>query len=589
VAWKVYVPQRSLQRHSSREAGFSLVESTIALGLVMIVLVGLLATVSTSVRGIVSSRQRGRAVALANEAMEVARGLSYNEVGHDLDNDASLVTDTRLTAAGTNAYTFRPCGSCTAEALVGSSIDWHTDASHDWNTVTGSGPFHPHLQTWVEDGTTYTTAMYVSRVVPLVGAPHKRLTAIVTWTSGQYASTAKAEVRLESLMFEVLEPPDPLLQGTSDIDGGVVTLTGDLQNLELQDGFLWLPYTHGEIDSRFIRRVSGYASGGRSQLNLNRSMTTDEIAGCTVVNSAKTAECRGVKATTVADNDQGTAPGPHDFDTVNGAAGTIERKNVLAIAMGASSATSRSTAAACGAPCAAPYDTYSFSESDGLPFHDSEATGATSVSMTFACGALDGSLVSFASPAQARSTLDRDDTGAGATITTFGSVSHPAIRVLPLNETVYDITGLTVLPVDGFARVGTTSATVTTAAGPGVAGPAYTASDVTVELYDTTGLLPEYQTHTFTPGVAASASAHAEVLAAGLTVIVDVTVSTSKAVVKSTATGSTYDRAEVSLTNWLDVTTRLQVRSGGSTIGDITVGVDYGRLHASSLYQAGPA
>ena len=50
------------EERSANEAGFTIVESLIALGLVFSVMVGLLATVNIGVRGIVTGRQRSVAV-----------------------------------------------------------------------------------------------------------------------------------------------------------------------------------------------------------------------------------------------------------------------------------------------------------------------------------------------------------------------------------------------------------------------------------------------------------------------------------------------------------------------------------------------
>src|ERR1044072_3011430 len=71
------------EERSANEAGFTIVESLIALGLVFSVMVGLLATVNIGVRGIVTGRQRSVAVSIANEVMETGRTRHYAGGGQD--------------------------------------------------------------------------------------------------------------------------------------------------------------------------------------------------------------------------------------------------------------------------------------------------------------------------------------------------------------------------------------------------------------------------------------------------------------------------------------------------------------------------
>ncbi|HEV8627246.1 MAG TPA: hypothetical protein VG034_22600, partial [Acidimicrobiia bacterium] len=78
---------------ATNEAGFSILECTIALTLVFTVLLALLGALTTGARGLVTGRQRSAALALANEVLEDARGRAYGDVGHDFDSDPTLATD----------------------------------------------------------------------------------------------------------------------------------------------------------------------------------------------------------------------------------------------------------------------------------------------------------------------------------------------------------------------------------------------------------------------------------------------------------------------------------------------------------------
>lgn len=128
-------------RRSFRDqTGFTIVESLIALGLVFGVMVGLLATLNTGVRGIVTGRQRSVAVSIANEVMETARGRSHADVGHDLDSDPTLVTDTAIQGTVPDLlYTDLSPGP--DEPLVGSAVDAGAAAGETSNPLF---PFSPH-------------------------------------------------------------------------------------------------------------------------------------------------------------------------------------------------------------------------------------------------------------------------------------------------------------------------------------------------------------------------------------------------------------------------------------------------------------
>src|SRR5262245_14241125 len=108
------------RRRLGDEAGFSILECTIALSVVFVVLVALLGSLTAGARGLVTGRQRSAALALANEVIEDARGRAYGDVGHDFDSDPTLATDPKITGTGSNLmYT----GVTPAEPLAGSNVD----------------------------------------------------------------------------------------------------------------------------------------------------------------------------------------------------------------------------------------------------------------------------------------------------------------------------------------------------------------------------------------------------------------------------------------------------------------------------------
>src|SRR3712207_1960922 len=82
-------------RHPGAEDGFTIVESVVALGLIFMVLVGLLGTLASASKGIVTARQRNQATGLANQVLETARATSYALVGLN-STDGTIATDTAI-------------------------------------------------------------------------------------------------------------------------------------------------------------------------------------------------------------------------------------------------------------------------------------------------------------------------------------------------------------------------------------------------------------------------------------------------------------------------------------------------------------
>ena len=166
------------RRRVADEGGFTILESVIALSLIFSVLVVLLGGLTTGVRGVVIGRQRGVALALANEILEDARARAYGAVGHDLDSDPTLATDPLITGTSPNlVYT----GVTPPEPLAGSSVDAGAAGGTNTNPLF---PFSPHTYTQQRDGSRYTTSVYVTTITPASGDPFKRISVTVSWRPG---------------------------------------------------------------------------------------------------------------------------------------------------------------------------------------------------------------------------------------------------------------------------------------------------------------------------------------------------------------------------------------------------------------------
>ena len=544
-------------------------ESLIALGLVFGVLVGLLATVNVGVRGVVTGRQRSVAVSIANEVMETARSRSHADVGHDLDSDPTLATDPAVRGTVPNLF-YTGLSPGPDEPLVGSVVDAGAAAG---NTSNPLFPFSPHRWSTVRETTTYTTSVYVTRVVPASGDPYRRLTVIVTWDRSLDAPSAiPATVRLSSYLFNAIQPPDPLFTGLAEADAGTVTVTGTLAGIDLADARLWLPYAHGEIDSRFVRRATGFAGTARSLTNLK----SGAVSGCTASNGGLTAECDGAKAESASDNDAATAPPDHNAaGPTSDAGGTLAAAEKLTSILGAGTVRSLSTARSCWSCYGSGVD-----DDDRLPYQWAEATGPADLSMPFSAGPVSGSLLASTAACSTCSTvtLDRDDVSGATRLLTAAAASHPAIDLVTLEGALPDYAGM--------VRVGATSVTTSATSGPGALAPSFTGSPVTVQLYDTT--LPGYRTLSITPGTPSETTSHAEMVVSGASVVMDATVRSGPAVTLSTSSGGAVTEAQASLSNWLSVDVHLVVTDITGTLADLVVSLDYGRVTTRATYQPAP-
>ena len=553
------------------QTGFTIVESLIALGLVFGVLVGLLGSVNTGVRGIVTGRQRSVAVSIANEVMETARSRSYADVGHDLDSDPTLATDPAIRGTVPNLF-YTGLSPSPDEPLVGSAIDAGTDGGSTSNPLF---PFSPHRWQTTREATTYTASVYVTRVTPASGDPYRRLTVIVTWDRSLHSSAIPAEVRLSSYLFNAIQPPDPLFTGLAEADAGNVTVTGTLSGIDLSDARLWLPFAHGEIDSRFVRSAKGFVGTARSLTTLR----SGSVSGCTVSSGGLTAECTGVKVEAASDNDAATAPPDHNAaGPTSDPGGSLAAGGKLTSVLGTGSARSLSTARSCWSCYGTGVD-----DDDRLPYQWGQATGPGDLSMPFSAGPASGSLVTSAAACSACSTvtLDRDDVSGATRLLTTAAVAHPAIDVVTLQGAPAGYAGM--------VRVGATSVSTSATSGLGALAPSFTATAVSVELYDTTISPAGYRTLSVTPGAPSETTSHAEMVVSGAQVVMDATARSGPSVTLSTPGGGALTEAQASLSNWLLVDVRLVVTDATGTLADLTVSLDYGRVTTRATYQPAPA
>ena len=550
---------------SRDESGFSLIESMIALGVIFVVVLGLLASLDTGVRGLLTGRQRTGATALAKEVVEQARGANYDDLGHDVAGDATLASDPDVAGSAPN-WTYQPGGGGAAEALVG--------------TATPSYPVH----TWTApgDGHTYTVRVYVTAVDAAQGDTYKRLTVAVTWDKEQYATTSVSnEVRLSTYVSRFGVVGGSEVGGSVDVDAGSVTVTGTVGGVDVSDATIFFPFAHGDAtDNGLVRVTHGLARSARSELTLG----SGSASGCPEDDAADpagvTAACNGATAQTAADNDGGTALPLRDTDgPTSYGGGTLAAGAALNLSLGSSaSVDSKGAAEACLGCSPSVGDV-----SDLLVYGVNDADGPSSMGMGFAAGILAGALFNATSPGGALATVDADTVAADQKIAATGRLTAPPVELVTLD--------LGPLGYTAAARVGAVDVTALAEAGPTAAAPSVSGNAVQVTVYDTVGAgLPADRVISFAPGEAVAETASANFnLVSGITtstVTLETTVTSGTKSTDSQTSGGVITNASASLTNWLTVTVHLTIVQAGLTLADVTVELDYGRLATSAQYEA---
>ena len=535
-------------RAARNEEGFTLIESSIALGVIFTVLVGLLGALTAGTRGLITGRQRSAGLAQANEVMEGARALNYGDVGHDFDSDPTLATDPLITGTAPNLM-------YNGEPLAASAIDAGPSGGTTANPLF---PFSPHIFTSQREQTTYTTSVYITTVTPATGDAYKRITTTVSWSPSQYATAAK-NVTLSSFLFAAEEPPDPKIVGTGEADAGTLKVTGSMTGISLSDATLTLPYVSGGIDSGFVKTAKGLARSGSSEINL--------LLGLGSIFDPALAQADS-------DNDSGTAPPDTDQEgPVNAPAGSILGAPVLAFNLGAGTAQAQATARSCW--LCYPTDPQ-VGDNDSLPYFYGRGTGPTGVSLDFVVGTVLGKLLSFATSPTALATVDRDDDPSNNQRVTSGAmVTFPAVDVLPL----------TVAPAgySGMVKVDAASASVQAEAGPGVSNPAVSGAAVNVRYWNGGG----YTVVPITLGTASSTAIPTRSISSGLaTVSVSGSVTSTPAVTDITSSGGVVTAASAGLTNWLYIDLDVRITTLlGVELADFNLHFDYGRLAATAVYE----
>lgn len=546
------------------ERGFSILESTVAIGLFATVLLGMLGSMSVGVKGVLTGRQRNNAVGIADQVMEQLRGMRYDRVGH-VATDPTLATDTSFSPAGPVAagaeinrtYT----GTNPPEQLVGSTVpnpNFYLNEHIRTTRPDGASEL---------DGNTFTVATYVTAVPAetLGGLPGKRVTVIVNWDKGQYDSAGVAsELKVSSLLSPTVAP-SPVLTGLTEATGGSVLIENEsggswYNQTGVSSSQAWFGSERGTLDFGVTDQVSGSAVAGR---------TATETPGGYFGWGAESTECEGTRAETLVDND---GDGVLDqssgslssttcsaaatwfsflFGSTGGGSGTAG--GTVQVDSTVDSCSTSSSPATCSAP------RLSIGDNDGLPYQYSRAIGPDSIEVTEARGAdsyyswwfwgtSTGNLVRSAPGAAAGQwdgTLDVDDVSGFKQLSATTTMRQPGMEYVSLKSwrwsgcsllgcafdgTLAGTPLVTVSPINitAVARSGQgyPAAPIGPSGPSGPSGPNIlsdrpdlagvgTSDPVEISIYDTTGApgVPAgFKTLEVTPGVAGTWTYNADLL-----------------------------------------------------------------------------
>lgn len=538
------------------EGGFSVIESTVAIGLFATVLLGMLGSLSVGVRGVLTGRQRNNAVGIADQVMEQFRGMRYDRVGH-VATDPTLATDTSLSPSGSVPVGAELNRQYAGEQLVGSTVP------------NPNFYLNQHIQTARPDGeqeldgNTFTVRSYVTAVPAetLGGLPGKRATVVVTWDKGQYDSAGVASQLNVSSLLSPTVAPSPVLTGLTEATGGSAQIENDsggswFNQTGVSSNEAWFGSERGTLDFGVTDQVSGSAAAGR---------TLTETPGGFFGWGAASTECEGTRAETLVDNDGDGA--------LDQSSGSLSSNTCSAVATwfsflfgrtGAGSGTAGgtvqvdSTVDSCStsgvpvAPVTCSSPRVGIGDNDGFPYQYSRAIGPDSVQVTEPRGSILGSFswwfwgtssgnllrsASGAAAGQWDGTLDVDDVGGFKQLSATTTVRQPGMEYASLtawrwsgcsligcsvNGTLSGTPLVTVSPINltAVARSGQghPAAPIGPSGPTGSAGPDIlsdrpdiagvgTNDPVRISIYDTTGApgVPAgFKTLDVTPGVAGS-------------------------------------------------------------------------------------
>lgn len=201
------------------DQGFTLVEILVAMGVFSLVAIFTLASLAAGLNGVLLAKRREVATQEANRILEIARSLSYNDVGLvQSPGDPTINTDSAIQLQG-GALSYSVSG------------DWEPII---WATNAAGHPYNPHKSSLSRGSTALTRYVYVTGLDTSGDGVSdvKRVTVRVTWRSESTAGPNE-EVRGQTMINEsgvLATGPGPggTVAGSTPLTGKTFSTGGSL-------------------------------------------------------------------------------------------------------------------------------------------------------------------------------------------------------------------------------------------------------------------------------------------------------------------------------------------------------------------------
>jgi prepilin-type N-terminal cleavage/methylation domain-containing protein len=291
---------RRIRSRMRGEAGFTLIELMVAVGIMLVALLALAYTATIGFSDIALARQRQGASGLANQTIEQIRALPFDVLKKGLSN-------ADLTGGGDPNIT----GGCGATYCYGGE---QIPRGANPNVV----PLVPHTQAIVVGPTTYTVRAYVTYYKNVTTNNTFRLTVVVTWPNparrGVSASVMSQTIAysgtgcLSTNTHPFAAPCQPFFYANGIADAGHVDITGTLAGVSLATASVVMPDWSSNMQIEQISAMQGVATASGAELTLTGNPAT--------INGEQ-------QAASAADNDPAQPGNDYQKTTVMGSSSTI--------------------------------------------------------------------------------------------------------------------------------------------------------------------------------------------------------------------------------------------------------------------------
>jgi type II secretory pathway pseudopilin PulG len=264
-----------------RDEGFTIIETMVALGVILASVVALAYVTTSGFSSISYARQRQAASGLANQTMEQVRGLPFDTLKKGLSNtDLNALTDSSITKVGAEYF------------YAGEQIPRGDNA----NVV----PIVPHTQPLRDaTATVFNVSTYVTYYQNKPTTNTFRVTVVVRWTANGGARAAQVQTAsifysgsgcLSTQTHPFAAPCQPYFFSSAANSSGLMAISGTMDGATLDQAKLFLPEQDSNLEIEQTSLVQG----------------TDVTGGASVTLLGQAEQVIGAKAVTSgADNDPG--------------------------------------------------------------------------------------------------------------------------------------------------------------------------------------------------------------------------------------------------------------------------------------------